>query len=72
MYPVPSRTYLELHAACARVAHLSGAGECIDRLYRENEDRQPFGADGGSVDILETFELEHWDSSSLVEIEVVA
>jgi hypothetical protein len=33
-YPVPSREYLETHAACAKVAHLSGAGECIDKMRR--------------------------------------
>ena len=25
-YPVPSRTYLDIHAACARIAHLSVSG----------------------------------------------
>ena len=39
-YPVPSRTYLDIHAACARIAHLSGSGECIDNLYRDMEDKQ--------------------------------
>ncbi|KIJ41276.1 hypothetical protein M422DRAFT_84372, partial [Sphaerobolus stellatus SS14] len=28
--PVPRRAYLELHATCAKVAHLSGAADYID------------------------------------------
>ena len=39
-YPVPSRTYLDIHVACARIAHLSGSSECIDNLYRDMEDKQ--------------------------------
>ncbi|KAF8165705.1 hypothetical protein B0H34DRAFT_643000, partial [Crassisporium funariophilum] len=30
----PDPRYLALHAACARVAHLSGAGEYIDHIIR--------------------------------------
>ena len=52
-YPVPSRTYLEIHATCAKVAHLSGAGECIDRFYRDMEDKKTLDPDGGSADMLE-------------------
>ncbi|KAM5541892.1 hypothetical protein V8D89_004621 [Ganoderma adspersum] len=32
----PSRTLLEIHASCAKVAHMSGAAEVLDRLYGEN------------------------------------
>ena len=52
-YPVPSRKYLEIHAACAKVAHLSGAGECIDRHLEDEEDRQTLDPDGGSADLLD-------------------
>jgi hypothetical protein len=52
-YPVPSRTYLEIHAACAKVAHLSGAGKCIDKLYEEMEEMQTLDPDGSSADMLE-------------------
>jgi len=52
-YPVPSRTYLGIHAACAKVAHLSGAGQCIDKFYRDLEDWKTLDPDGGSVDMLE-------------------
>jgi hypothetical protein len=51
-YPVPSRTYLGIHAACAKVTHLSGAGEYIDKFYRDMEDRQTLDPDGGSADML--------------------
>jgi hypothetical protein len=52
-YPVPSPTYLAIHAACAKVAHLSGAGERIDKFYRDLEDSQTLDPDGGSADMLE-------------------
>ena len=38
--PVPSRRYLRLHATAAQVAHLSGAGECVDRILRDLADTQ--------------------------------
>ena len=38
---------------CAKVAHLSGAGEYIDKLYEEMEDKQTLDSDGGSADMLE-------------------
>lgn len=51
--PIPSRDYLELHAACCRVANLSGAGEHIDRILRELEDIQVLSPDGSSVEALQ-------------------
>ncbi|KXN89744.1 hypothetical protein AN958_05284 [Leucoagaricus sp. SymC.cos] len=33
--PPPHRSLLALHAACARIAHMSGAAEYLDYLYRE-------------------------------------
>ena len=51
--PVPSRAYLELHAACCRVAHLSGAGEHIDTILREMEDIQVLSQDGTSAEALQ-------------------
>ncbi|KAJ3508189.1 hypothetical protein NLJ89_g5889 [Agrocybe chaxingu] len=51
--PVPSREYLAIHAACAKVAHLSGAAEYIDQLYRDMEDMKTLATDGSSADTLE-------------------
>ena len=51
--PVPSRAYLELHAACCRVAHLSGASKCIDRILRDMEDIQVLSQDGTSAEALQ-------------------
>lgn len=50
--PVPSRAYLELHAACCRVANLSGAGEHIDKILRELEEIQVLSQDGTSAEAL--------------------
>jgi hypothetical protein len=38
-FPVLSAVYLSIHAACAKVAHLSGAGACIDKFYRDIGDQ---------------------------------
>ncbi|KAF8889169.1 hypothetical protein CPB84DRAFT_1733076 [Gymnopilus junonius] len=47
-YPLPDPRYLRLHAACARVAHLSGAGEYIEKALRDIEDIGVLANDGGS------------------------
>ena len=36
--PLPSPSYLELHAACCKVANLSGADEYVETILREMED----------------------------------
>lgn len=46
--PLPDPRYLALHAACARVAHMSGAAEYIDRIFREMEETGVLANDGGS------------------------
>jgi hypothetical protein len=51
--PLPSPEYLNIHAACARVAHLSGAGEHIDKVLRELEDTKVLSQDGASAEALE-------------------
>ncbi|KAK0219685.1 hypothetical protein EDD85DRAFT_780310 [Armillaria nabsnona] len=52
-YPVPSPRYLAIHAACALVSHLSGAGEYIDKVEREREFTTVLAPDGGSAPLLE-------------------
>jgi hypothetical protein len=51
--PVPSPAYFEVHAACCRVAHLSGAGEHIDNILRDMEDTQVLSQDGTSAEVLQ-------------------
>ena len=51
--PVPSRAYFELHAACCRVANLSGAGEYIDTIMREMEEIHVLSQDGTSAEALQ-------------------
>ncbi|CCM02473.1 uncharacterized protein FIBRA_04573 [Fibroporia radiculosa] len=50
--PLPSRTLLALHAACAKVAHLSGAGEYTERIDREAEYIRVLANDGSSGEML--------------------
>ncbi|KAF8147267.1 hypothetical protein B0H34DRAFT_785840 [Crassisporium funariophilum] len=59
-YPVPSPAYLAIHAACAQVAHLSGAGACIDKFHRDMDDSTTLDPDGASAEMLEhaIFELQ--------------
>ncbi|TDL19325.1 hypothetical protein BD410DRAFT_792367 [Rickenella mellea] len=51
--PVPSPNYLAIHAACAKVAHLSGAAQCIDKLYQDLDDSTTLDPNGASAEILE-------------------
>ncbi|KAJ8588954.1 hypothetical protein M405DRAFT_792280 [Rhizopogon salebrosus TDB-379] len=56
--PLPDPRYLRVHAACARVAHLSGAGECIDRVIRDLQYTDVLATDGSSAEMLD-FALMH-------------
>ncbi|KAG8816345.1 hypothetical protein FRC17_000360 [Serendipita sp. 399] len=51
--PLPNPAYLRLHAACAKIAYMSGAGEIIHNLEREIVDMGVLAADGSSVDYLQ-------------------
>ena len=51
-FPVPSPTYLAIHAACAEIAYLSGAVECIDKHYRDMEEKTTLDSDGASAELL--------------------
>ncbi|KAH9013272.1 hypothetical protein EDB85DRAFT_1877121 [Lactarius pseudohatsudake] len=50
--PLPNPEYLEIHAACCRVAHLSGAGEYMDKVLEDLEDTRVLSQDGSSARIL--------------------
>lgn len=50
--PLPDPRFLDLHAACCKVAQMSGAAEYVDRLVRDLEEMQVLGEDGGSADVL--------------------
>ncbi|KAJ4464853.1 hypothetical protein C8R41DRAFT_859250 [Lentinula lateritia] len=50
--PLPDPALLALHATCAKVAHLSGAGEHIDRVHRDLRRLDVLAEDGGSSDVL--------------------
>ncbi|KAF8803108.1 hypothetical protein BYT27DRAFT_6743825 [Phlegmacium glaucopus] len=58
-FPVPSAIYLGIHAACAKVAHLSGAGAWIDKFYRDMDDSTTLDPNGASAEMLDhaIFEL---------------
>jgi hypothetical protein len=50
--PVPAPELLALHTTCCKVAHLSGAAEYIDRVYRDAERMGVLASDGTSGDTL--------------------
>ena len=50
--PVPSVHYLRLHAACARVAHKSGAAVYIEDLARDLATLSVLAEDGSSAGVL--------------------
>ncbi|TBU63545.1 hypothetical protein BD310DRAFT_916629 [Dichomitus squalens] len=47
--PLPSPKYLAIHAACCRVAHMSGAAEYVEAIYRDMEKLQVLSEDGASA-----------------------
>lgn len=51
--PLPSREYLAIHAACAKILHLSGAAEYFDTVMRDMEEVVVLAEDGSSAEILE-------------------
>jgi hypothetical protein len=57
-FPLPDPRYLRIHATCAQVANLSGAGECIDRVIRDLQYTDVLAPDGSSAEVLD-FALMH-------------
>lgn len=49
---MPSKMYLALHAACCKVAAMSGAGEYLDKLDRESETTLVLASDGSSSNLV--------------------
>ncbi|KAF9474037.1 hypothetical protein BDN70DRAFT_936954 [Pholiota conissans] len=52
-YPLPSSDYLAIHASCAKIAYLSGAGHYIDVIEWELEDSATLEEDGSSAEALD-------------------
>lgn len=50
--PLPDDRYLRIHAACARIAHLSGASEYIDQVSQDMERISVLASDGSCADVL--------------------
>lgn len=50
--PPPNPLLLALHAACARVAHMSGAAEYFNQIERDTEDMKVLASDGSSARLL--------------------
>lgn len=50
--PLPDPRLLALHAACVRVAHMSGAAQTLDELDRDFESTSVLAPDGASAHLL--------------------
>lgn len=50
---LPNPQLLALHAACARVVHMSGAAEAFDEVEREVEKTMVLAWDGSSAHLLD-------------------
>jgi hypothetical protein len=48
-FPRPSPDYLRLHAACARIANLSGAAMYVNSMYRYLDDQDVLENDESSA-----------------------
>ncbi len=60
--PLPSPAYLAIHAACCRVARLSGAADYVEEVLREEEEVRErierigiLAEDGSSMDLFERY-----------------
>lgn len=53
-YSLPNPYYLRIHAACARIAHISGADEYMNAFVRDLEGTHVLANDGSSLPLLET------------------
>jgi len=51
-FSLPDPRYLRIHAACAKVAHLSGAGEYVDAVFRDMESIRVLATNGSSAEAL--------------------
>ena len=49
---LPSKKYLTLHAACCKVAAMSGAAEYIEKVYMDYEETDTLASDGRSAHVL--------------------
>lgn len=47
--------YLAVHAACAKIAHMSGAATYVDKFYPNMEDRMILDLNGASAKLLEKY-----------------
>jgi len=56
---LPDPKFIAIHAACCRAAHLSGAAEAVDLLYRDTEKIRVLADDGSSARLLEFALLKH-------------
>jgi hypothetical protein len=50
---MPSKRYLKLHAACAKVANKSGAADFLNNLDELGEEGTVFATDGSDASILQ-------------------
>ena len=50
--PLPDPRYLELHAACCKVAHMSGAGQYLHNIFYNMEDLRVLEEGGQSAEVL--------------------
>lgn len=49
---VPDPRYLQLHAACSKIAHASGAAEFIEEFLADYEELKTLSRDGSSYELL--------------------
>ena len=50
---LPNPKFLRIHAACCRIARLSGIAEYLDDIYRRLDEQHVLSADGRSADVLD-------------------
>jgi hypothetical protein len=65
---LPNPDYLRIHAACCRIAHLSGAAEQIDKVLEDLEAMPVLSEDGSSAHVL-SFALQPFSQEIVLDSE---
>lgn len=55
---LPNPALIALRAACARVAHISGAVKLFDQIFRDREETRYMADDGSTADLLTSLLLQ--------------
>jgi hypothetical protein len=66
-YFLPSKQFLKMHAACCKVAIMSGAAKYLEDVDRESADTCVLASDGGSASVFKNMVWRAFYSSPSIK-----